>query len=165
MIVFEDEVTPDAVRQVYEHFRRADRRGADDALPRGRRLLVAAGPPRHGGGRVQAHGDRRATRTSSSPTRRARNRWAATCASTAAATRWSSPTPPSRSTGEPLFVKLVEQGRIVYRETFEEQAARADRTWGKYTKAELSPRIAEYMHRFNAMRASEVAAARQRLTK
>ena len=33
--------------------------------------------------------------------------------------------------GEPLFVKLVERGRIVYRETFQEQAARADRTWGR----------------------------------
>ena len=28
--------------------------------------------------------------------------------------------------GEPLFVKLVEQGRIVYRESFREQAARAE---------------------------------------
>jgi len=40
--------------------------------------------------------------------------------------------------GEPLFVKLVEQGRIVYREGFEEQAARADRTWGRYKRLELS---------------------------
>jgi nicotinate phosphoribosyltransferase len=65
--------------------------------------------------------------------------------------------------GEPLFVKLVEQGRIVYRESFEEQAARADRTWGRYGRVELSEKIAGYMERFRAMRAREVAAARARL--
>lgn len=65
--------------------------------------------------------------------------------------------------GEPLFVKLVEQGRIVYRESFQDQAARADRTWGRYKRVELSPLIAEYRRRFNAMRAREVAEAKERL--
>jgi hypothetical protein len=65
--------------------------------------------------------------------------------------------------GEPLFVKLVEAGRIVYRESFDAQADRADRTWGRYRRWELSPRVKEYMERFQAMRAREVAAARQRL--
>jgi hypothetical protein len=65
--------------------------------------------------------------------------------------------------GEPLFVKLVENGRIVYHETFPEQAARADRTWGKYRQWTLSPRVQEYRDRFRAMREREVAAARQRL--
>ncbi len=65
--------------------------------------------------------------------------------------------------GEPLFVKLVEQGRIVYRESFEEQADRADRTWGRYNRWELSPKIRSYKERFEAMRAREVAEAHQRL--
>jgi hypothetical protein len=37
--------------------------------------------------------------------------------------------------GEPLYAKLVEQGRVVYREGFPEQAARAERTWGTYKAA------------------------------
>jgi nicotinic acid phosphoribosyltransferase len=65
--------------------------------------------------------------------------------------------------GEPLFVKLVEQGRVVYRETFPEQAARAERTWGQYTKWEPSPLVAGYLRRFREMRANEIAAAKQRL--
>jgi len=65
--------------------------------------------------------------------------------------------------GEPLFVKLVERGRIVYRESFQEQAARADATWGRYTRFELSPKIAGYMSKFAAMRKLEVEAARERL--
>jgi nicotinic acid phosphoribosyltransferase len=65
--------------------------------------------------------------------------------------------------GEPLFVKLVDQGRIVYRESFEEQADRADRTWGHYKRFELSPKIGDYMERFQAMREHEVAAARKRM--
>src|SRR5262249_46357756 len=71
----------------------------------------------------------------------------------------ASETPP----GEPLFVKLVEEGRVVYRESFPEQAARADRTWGRYKGVELSEKVRGYQVRFNAMRAREVAAARQRL--
>src|SRR5208337_4689842 len=50
--------------------------------------------------------------------------------------------------GEPLFVKLVEDGRIVYRESFDEQADRADRTWGRYRRSELSPKVREYQERF-----------------
>jgi len=65
--------------------------------------------------------------------------------------------------GESLFVKLVEQGRIVYRESFQEQAARADRTWGKYKRREQSPQVAETMRRFEEMRRREVTAARERL--
>ncbi|HJZ60470.1 MAG TPA: hypothetical protein VKE74_36340 [Gemmataceae bacterium] len=65
--------------------------------------------------------------------------------------------------GDPLFVKLVEQGRVVYRESFPDQAARADRTWGRYAKWEPSPLVADYLHRFEAMRAAETAAAKQRL--
>jgi nicotinate phosphoribosyltransferase len=65
--------------------------------------------------------------------------------------------------GEPLFVKLVDRGRVVYAETFQEQAARTDRTWERYTRFELSPVVGEYMARFQAMRAKEVTEARRRL--
>lgn len=64
--------------------------------------------------------------------------------------------------GEPLFVKLVEQGRIVYNESFQEQAARSDRTWQQYTRMELSPVIRGYMDSFSAKRESERTAARSR---
>jgi nicotinate phosphoribosyltransferase len=65
--------------------------------------------------------------------------------------------------GDPLFVKLVERGRVVYAEPFEAQRDRAERTWGKYARWEPSPRVGEYLERFRAMRAAEVAAARARL--
>ena len=65
--------------------------------------------------------------------------------------------------GEPLFVKLVENGRVIYRESFDDQAARADRTWGRYSRWELSPTIAGYMQRFGEMRKREVEAARHRM--
>ena len=65
--------------------------------------------------------------------------------------------------GEPLFVKLVEAGRVVYRESFDEQADRADRTWGRYRRWTLSPVVHEYQEHFRAMREREVKAARERL--
>jgi nicotinic acid phosphoribosyltransferase len=64
--------------------------------------------------------------------------------------------------GEPLFVPLVRQGRIVYDEPFEAQADRADQTWGRYRNWELSPRVAETMARFRAMRAEAIAEVRER---
>lgn len=65
--------------------------------------------------------------------------------------------------GEPLFVSLVQQGRIIYRESFQEQAERADRTWEKYARWEPSPLVAEYLTRFGTMRTNEIAAAKSRL--
>jgi nicotinate phosphoribosyltransferase len=65
--------------------------------------------------------------------------------------------------GDPLFVKLVDQGRIVYRESFPDQAARADRTWGRYAKWEPSERIGDYLKRFRTMRDREIDAARARI--
>lgn len=65
--------------------------------------------------------------------------------------------------GDPLFVKLIEQGREVYTESFPEQAARADRTWGRYTRWELSPRVGGYVERFRSMRTREVNEAKARL--
>ena len=73
--------------------------------------------------------------------------------------RWE----PEPAPGEPLFVKLVEGGRVVYRESFDAQADRADRTWGCYRRWELSERVRGYQERFRAMREREVAAARARL--
>jgi nicotinate phosphoribosyltransferase len=65
--------------------------------------------------------------------------------------------------GEPLFVKLVDQGRIVYRESFQDQANRAEKTWGQYKRYELSPIIQTYMDRFRQMRTIEVSEAKKRL--
>jgi len=60
-------------------------------------------------------------------------------------------------------VKLVEQGRVVYTESFQDQAARAERTWGRYKRFEVSPLVTEYMDRFRRMRVAEVAEAKKRL--
>lgn len=65
--------------------------------------------------------------------------------------------------GTPLFVKLVDQGRIVYKESFESQADRTDATWGKYTKVELSPKVKAWQDGFRAKRTAEIAWAKQRL--
>jgi nicotinate phosphoribosyltransferase len=65
--------------------------------------------------------------------------------------------------GEPLFVPLVENGRIVYSESFDAQADRADRTWGRYKRVELSKKVRFYKERFEAMRQREIAAARTEL--
>jgi nicotinic acid phosphoribosyltransferase len=65
--------------------------------------------------------------------------------------------------GEALFVKLVEQGRVVYRESFQDQAERADRTWDRYRRWESSPKVREYLERFQKMKESETAEARERI--
>jgi nicotinic acid phosphoribosyltransferase len=65
--------------------------------------------------------------------------------------------------GDPLFVHLVQQGRIVYRESFQEQAARADATWDRFTCWEPSPVVAEYLEKFREMKARETAEAKLRL--
>ncbi len=66
--------------------------------------------------------------------------------------------------GEPLFVKLVDQGKIVYGESFEEQADRADRTWNKYQRWMMSSKIEEQQRHFQEMRRQEIEEARERLT-
>ena len=68
-----------------------------------------------------------------------------------------------RTKANPLFVKLVDQGRVVYREDFRAQAARAEATWGRYARWELSPLLADHLGKFRAMRTAEVARARARL--
>jgi nicotinate phosphoribosyltransferase len=161
-IVFEDEVTPEVVRHVYQHFREAT--GLEPAMlfPGAggywwrlvHRDTVAAAFKR------SATGDHPNVKFSNSPGKeslggylRVYGRDDALVVADASET----------VQGEPLFVKLVEQGRVVYRESFDEQADRADRTWGRYRKVELSPRVAETMGRFGAMRQREVAEARKRL--
>jgi nicotinic acid phosphoribosyltransferase len=161
-IVFEDEVTPEMVRKVYDHFRRetgeeptmlfpgaggywwrlvhrdtlaaAFKRSATEGRPN---VKFSNSPGKESLGgylRVYADGDRLIIADASEP-------------------------PP----GEPLFVKLVEGGRIVYRETFEEQADRADRTWSRYRSWRLSEGVRRTQERFEGMRDREVAAAKRRL--
>ncbi|MBA4188380.1 MAG: hypothetical protein C0467_10285 [Planctomycetaceae bacterium] len=65
--------------------------------------------------------------------------------------------------GEPLLVKLVDQGRVVYHESFQEQATRAERTWDRFTRWEPSPVVGDHLRRFQAMRTAEVAEAKARL--
>lgn len=161
-IVFEDEVTPEAVRRVYQHFRETT--GIEPAM-----LFPGAG----GYWWRLVHRDTVAAAFKRSATANHPN------------VKFSN-SPGKESlpgylrvygkgdtlivadasesiAGEPLFVRLVEQGRIVYRESFDEQADRADRTWGQYRRWQLSPLVQDWMDRFRAMRSEEVAAARQRL--
>ena len=156
-------MTPEAVRQVYDHFRQATGEEPTMLFPGAggywwrlvHRDTVAAAFKR------TATGDHPNVKFSNSPGKeslggylRVYGRDDALIVADAS----------ESIDGEPLFVKLVEQGRIVYRESFQEQADRADRTWGRYKHVELSPLVGEYRRRFNAMREREVAEAKGRLT-
>lgn len=162
-IVFEDEVSPDAVRKVYAVFREKTGQEPTVLFPGAggywwrlvHRDTVSAAFKR------SATADRPNIKFSNSPGKetipgyvRVFGRGDTLVVADAS----------ESIDGEPLFVRLVEQGRVVYRETFAEQAARADRTWGRYTKWEPSPLVGEYLRRFREMRAAEIAAARARLT-
>jgi nicotinate phosphoribosyltransferase len=164
MIVFEDEMTPETVRQVYDQFRRATGEEPTMLFPGAggywwrlvHRDTLAAAFKR------TATRDRPNVKFSNSPGKESLGGYLRVYerGDTLVVADASEPPP-----GEPLFVKLVEQGRIAYRETFEEQAARADRTWGRYNRWELSPAIHDYKEHFAAMRQREVASARERLGK
>ncbi len=56
--------------------------------------------------------------------------------------------------GLPLFVKLVEKGKIINPEDmdFKAQAERANKTWKRYRGYTLSPKIREWKKRFEEMR-------------
>ncbi len=162
LIVFEDEITPESVRHVYDHFRQATGQEPTMLFPGAggywwrlvHRDTVAAAYKR------TATEDHPNVKFSNSPGKESLGGYLRVYArGNALIVADASET----IVGEPLFVKLVEQGRIVYRETFEEQADRADRTWGKYSRWELSPKIREYQQRFQVMRAHEVEDARHRL--
>jgi nicotinic acid phosphoribosyltransferase len=162
LIVFENEVTPPLIRQVYDHFRQATGEeptllfpGAGgywwrlvhrDTLAAAFKRIATADHPNikfsndpgketlPGYLRVYGEGEALVVADASEPAR-----------------------------GESLFVPLVRQGRIVYSESFEEQAERADRTWGQYQRVELSPLVAENLRRFREMREEEVREARGRV--
>jgi nicotinic acid phosphoribosyltransferase len=162
-IVFEDEVTPEVVRRVYDHFRRATGREPTMLFPGAggywwrlvHRDTLAAAFKR------SATGDHPNVKFSNSPGKESLGGYLRVYGKGEALVVADASEPPP---GEPLFVKLVEAGRVVYRESFEDQAARAERTWGRYRRVELSEKVRDTMERFGAMRRREVAAARQRLT-
>jgi nicotinic acid phosphoribosyltransferase len=158
-IVFEDEVTPETVKAVYAHFRERTGTEPEMLFPGAggywwrliHRDTVAAAFKR------TATEDRPNIKFSNSPGKeslpgylRVYGQGDALLVAEAS----------ERVDGEPLFVKLAEQGRIVYRETFDEQADRAGRTWGRYRRVELSPLVRSNQERFRAMRAAEVAAVK-----
>ncbi len=162
VIVFEDEVTPDTVREVYDTFRTSTGEEPTMLFPGAggywwrlvHRDTVSAAFKR------TATGPNPNIKFSNSPGKeslpgylRVYGRGDTLVVSDAG----------EAIDGEPLFVKLVDQGRIVYRESFQDQAARADATWDRYSKWEPSPKVVEYLQQFRSMRAAEVAAAKGRL--
>src|SRR5947209_1410927 len=162
LIVFEDEVSPEVIHKVYDHFRAATGQEPTMLFPGAggwwwrlvHRDTLAAAFKR------SATGDHPNVKFSNSPGKESLGGYLRVYArdDTLVVADAS-----EEIDGEPLFVKLVEQGRVVYRETFEEQADRAGRTWERYRHWKLSERVRDYQERFGAMRAREVAAARQRL--
>jgi nicotinic acid phosphoribosyltransferase len=163
-IVFENEVTPELVRQVYQHFRRETGQEPTMLFPGAggywwrlvHRDTVAAAFKR------TATGDHPNVKFSNDPGKESLAGYLRVYGRGDALVVADESEPPQ---GEPEFVKLVEAGRIVYRESFEAQADRADRTWGKYKHVELSPQVQKYQERFRIMREREVAAARTRLAR
>jgi nicotinic acid phosphoribosyltransferase len=164
LIVFEDEVTPEVVRQVHERFRQATGQEPTMLFPGAggywwrlvHRDTVAAAFKR------SATADRPNVKFSNSPGKESLGGYLRVYGRDDTLVIADASEPPA---GEPLFVKLVEHGRIVYHESFEQQAERADHTWGRYRRVELSDRISAYMQRFQAMRDQEVQQARQRLAR
>jgi nicotinic acid phosphoribosyltransferase len=163
LIVFEDEVTPEVVRKVYSHFRSATGQEPTMLFPGAGgwwwRLVLrdtaAAAFKR------SATEDRPNVKFSNSPGKESLGGylrvWERDDALIVADAS-------EQVEGEPLFVPLVRQGRIVYRESFDAQADRADRTWGRYRRVLLSTKVQETQRRFEAMRQREVQAARARLS-
>jgi hypothetical protein len=159
--VFEDEVSPDAVRRVYQTFREQTGEEPTMLFPGAggywwrlvHRDTVAAAFKR------SATGDRPNVKFSNSPGKESIGGYLRVYGRNDTLVVADASEAPQ---GEPLFVKLVDQGRVVYREAFPEQAARADRTWETYKRWELSPKVKTVMDRFKEMRAQEVAAARGR---
>ncbi len=162
MIVFENEVTPDMAREVYDHFRQATGEEPTMLFPGAggywwrmvHRDTVSAAFKR------SATGDHPNVKFSNSPGKESLGGYLRVFEDGDCLVVADASEPPQ---GEPLFVKLVEQGRIVYKESFQEQAARADATWGKYKEWKLSPKVQEYRDRFRAMKEAEVAEAKKRI--
>jgi nicotinic acid phosphoribosyltransferase len=158
LIVFEDEVSPDAVRHVFQVFR--EQTGEEPTM-----LFPGAGgywwklvhrDTVSTAFKRSATGDRPNVKFSNSPGKESIGGYLRVYGRDDTLIVADVTEPPQ---GEPLFVKLVDQGQIVYRESFQDQAARADRTWDRYKRWELSPKVKAVMDRFNAMRAEETAQA------
>jgi len=155
-IVFEDEVTPETVKKVYDHFRQATGEEPTMLFPGAggywwrlvHRDTVSAAFKR------SATEDRPNVKFSNSPGKESLGGYLRVYGQgdTLVVADAS-----EKVDGEPLFVKLVENGRIIYGESFPEQAARAERTWGRYSQFKLSALVADYQRRFQAMRASDIA--------
>jgi nicotinic acid phosphoribosyltransferase len=164
LIVFEDEVSPDVIRRVYDHFRRETGQEPTMLFPGAggywwrlvHRDTLAAAFKR------SATGTHPNVKFSNSPGKESLGGYLRVYGRDDALVVADASEAPQ---GEPLFVKLVEDGRIVYGESFDEQADRADRTWGRYKRWELSPKVHEYQDRFRAMREREVTEAKTRLSK
>lgn len=163
VIVFEDEVTPDGVRKVYEAFRARTGEEPTMLFPGAggywwklvHRDTVSAAFKR------TATEDRPNVKFSNSPGKETIPGYLRVYA------RGDTLVVADKSEqidGDPLFVKLVDRGRVVYGESFREQAARAERTWNAYAKWEPSPLVREHLERFQSMRATEVAEAKARLS-
>ncbi|HKI38568.1 MAG TPA: hypothetical protein VKA46_42360 [Gemmataceae bacterium] len=162
LIVFEDEVSPEVIHKVYNHFRQATGQEPTMLFPGAggwwwklvHRDTLAAAFKR------SATGEHPNVKFSNSPGKESLGGYLRVYGRDEVLVVGDSSEPPQ---GEPRFVKLVENGRIVYRESFDEQADRADRTWGRYKRWELSPKVREYQERFRAMKTREVAEAKKRL--
>jgi nicotinate phosphoribosyltransferase len=162
MIVFEDEVNPETVKKVYEHFRQATGEEPAMLFPGSggwwwrlvHRDTLAAAFKR------SATEDRPNVKFSNSPGKESLGGYLRVYGrdDTLIVADASEP-----AQGEPLFVKLVENGRIVYRESFDEQADRADCTWGRYQRWMLSEKVTAVMEHYRRLRGDEIAAAKQRL--
>ena len=162
MIVFEDEVTPETVEAVYRHFREATKQEPTMLFPGAggywwrlvHRDTVAAAFKRTA---TEGHPNIKFSNSPGKESIPGTLRVYGDGDTLVVADASEAPQ------GEPLFVKLVDRGRIVYREDFDAQADRADRTWGRYARWRPSPRVGEFLERFRAMRRDEVAAACGRL--
>jgi nicotinic acid phosphoribosyltransferase len=163
LIVFEDEVTPDLVCHVYDEFRKATGEEPTMLFPGAggywwrlvHRDTLAAAFKR------SATGTHPNVKFSNTPGKESLGGYLRVYGE-GNALIVADASEPAR--GDLLFVKLVEAGRVVYGESFEAQAERADQTWGQYRRVELSPRVKEYKDRFTAMHDREIQEARRRLT-
>jgi nicotinic acid phosphoribosyltransferase len=161
LIVFEDEVTPETIRRVHDYFHRATGEEPTMLFPGAggywwrlvHRDTVAAAFKR------SATGDKPNVKFSNSPGKESLSGYLRVYGRDDVMIVADASEPPQ---GEALFVKLVNEGRIAYQESFEAQADRADGTWGRYRRWELSPRVHEYEERFRAMRDREIAAVRKK---
>ena len=161
-IVFEDEVTPESVRHVYDHFRKATGQEPTMLFPGAggywwrlvhRDTLAAAFKRSATNGQANV-------KFSNSPGKESLGGNLRVFADKDVLIVGDTAEP---APGEPLFHLLVENGCIVYNESFEEQAARADASWDRYRRVELSPFVRSTMTRFRTMREQEISAARERL--